>query len=312
MASWDELRAQAREEGEAVALSPAFRETLDRNGALLKQAASFRSRPKVFERILVERAGIGGREIEELREQHARAGRYLRSVRMKSSQEAREDARSEGAGLVEAIAAGTSAPASDPAPEDRTVPDRPSEERQSGLPASEHSEAAYRQLRRDWRAHVRRAERSGISPFDLDGAAELIGRVREFAGREGLPAEPRRQLQDLVDRYNRHVQTGARLESWLRDADRHWRRYRSIFRRAQALDVAPETLRPYRDWLQRNEGLLRDGRAILDDAATYGVHLDRMEGARQRLRDAVSRMEGFSAERLSQSRGRSRGPTQGL
>ena len=231
---------------------------------------------------------------------------------MKSSQEAREDARSEETGLVEAIAAETSAPAGDPAPEDRTVPDRPTEERQSGLPASEHSEAAYRQLRRDWRRHVGRAERSGFSPFNLDGAAELIRRVGKFAGREGLPAEPRRQLQDLVDRYNRHVQAGARVEAWLRDADRHWRRYRSIFRRAQALDVAPETLRPYRDWLQRNERLLPAGRAILDDPATYGVHLDRMKGARQRLRDAVSRMEGFSAAHLSQSRSRSRGRTQGL
>ena len=312
MASWDELRARAREEGEAVALSPAFRETLDRNGALLKQAASFKARAKAFERILVERAGIGEREIEELREQHARAGRYLRSISMKVSQETRQDARPEEAGLVEAIAAGTAAPADDHVVEDRTVPDRPSPESQSGLPASEHSEAAYRQLRIDWRRHVGRAERSEISPFDLDGAAALIRRVGEFAGREGLPAEPRRQLQNLVDRYNRHVQTGARLEAWLRDADRHWRRYRSIFRRAQALDVAPETLRPYRDWLQRNEGLLRDGRAILDDPETYDVHLDRIEDARRRLRGSMSRMEGFTVEGRAQSKSRDRGPTQSV
>ncbi|MDE0407589.1 MAG: hypothetical protein OXN81_06975 [Alphaproteobacteria bacterium] len=49
-----------------------------------------------------------------------------------------------------------------------------------------------------------------------------------------------------------------------------------------------------------------------DDPATYGVHLDRMEGARQRLRDAVSRMEGFSVEGRSRSRSRDRGPTQSL
>ena len=230
LAAWDELRERTRDEGDAVALGPAFRETLDRNGALVKQAASFRSRPKVFERILVERAGIGEREIEELRKQHARAGRYLRSVRMKASQEVRQDAQPEETGLVEAIAAGTSAPAGDPALEDRTVPDRPSEEQQRGLPASEHSEAAYRQMRRDWRAHVRRAERSGISPFDLDGAAELIRRVGEFANKAGLPDKPRQRLEDLVERYNRHVQAGARVEAWLRDADRHWRRYESIFR----------------------------------------------------------------------------------
>ena len=127
-----------------------------------------------------------------------------------------------------------------------------------------------------------------------------------------MPAEPRRQLQDLVGRYSRHVEAGARVEAWLKDADRHWRRYQSIFRRAQALDVAPETLRPYRDWLQRNERLLRNGRAILDDPGTYGVHLDRMEDARQRLRTAVSRMEGLSVENRAHSRSRDRGPTQSL
>ena len=42
LAAWDELRERTRNEGEAVALSPAFRETLDRHGALMKQAASFR------------------------------------------------------------------------------------------------------------------------------------------------------------------------------------------------------------------------------------------------------------------------------
>ena len=76
--------------------------------------------------------------------------------------------------------------------------------------------------------------------------------------------------------------------------------------------MAPDSLRPYRDWLQRNERLLQAGRAILDDPGTYDVHLDRMENARQRLRSAVSRMEGFSAERRTQSRSRSRGPSQTL
>ncbi len=46
-----------------------------------KQAASFRARPQVIERLLAERAGIGETEIGELRNQHARAGRYLRCQR---------------------------------------------------------------------------------------------------------------------------------------------------------------------------------------------------------------------------------------
>ena len=80
LAAWDDLRARVRDEGEAVALSPAFRETLDRHGALMKQAASFRARPRTFERLLSERAGIGDGELQELRVVHARAGSYLRSA----------------------------------------------------------------------------------------------------------------------------------------------------------------------------------------------------------------------------------------
>ena len=46
IAAWDALRACFWNEGGAVALSPAFRENLDRHGALMKQAASFGVRPE--------------------------------------------------------------------------------------------------------------------------------------------------------------------------------------------------------------------------------------------------------------------------
>ena len=89
LAAWDELRERTRDEGDAVALSPAFRETLDRHGALMKQARTFRARPQVYERLLTERAGIGRREIEQLGEVHARAGSYLRSVSARAASRAR-------------------------------------------------------------------------------------------------------------------------------------------------------------------------------------------------------------------------------
>ena len=97
MAAWDELRERARQEGGAVALSPAFRETLDRHGALLKQAASFKARPQVFERLLAERVGIRKGALEELQEVHARAGSYLRSVSARTAHAARQGALHEEA-----------------------------------------------------------------------------------------------------------------------------------------------------------------------------------------------------------------------
>ena len=92
LAAWDELRERARDVGDAVALSPAFRETLDRHGALMKQAASFNARPQVFERLLAERAGVGKSELQELRDVHARAGSHLRSVRARTASATRQAA----------------------------------------------------------------------------------------------------------------------------------------------------------------------------------------------------------------------------
>ncbi|MDE0341654.1 MAG: AAA family ATPase, partial [Deltaproteobacteria bacterium] len=318
LAAWDELRDRARDDGDAVALTPAFRETLDRHGALMKQARKFRARPQVFERLLAERAGIGEREIEELGEVHARAGSYRRSVAGKAARARQTDAEpphevAHAEAPVEKVTLPPERVAEAPQPDKgKPRPVRPSPAEPESSPSPEHSEEAYRQLRIDWQRHAGRAERAGMSPFDLDGAAELIRRIGEFAGDNNLPAEPRRRLLGLVRRYNRHLEAGARLEAWLEDADRHWKRYDSIYRRAHDLDVAPDTLHPYRDWLERNERLLRAGRVILDDPGTYGAHLDRMEGARRRVRDAVSRMEEFSAERRTQSRSRDKGPTRSL
>ena len=123
-AAWDELRERTRSDGDAVALSPAFRETLDRHGALMKQARLFRARPQVFERLVAERAGIGGHELADLGEVYSRAGRHLRSVKASTARAARQDSSHEEQGIFEAIATETAALAAEPAPE-RLAPSRP-------------------------------------------------------------------------------------------------------------------------------------------------------------------------------------------
>ena len=113
LAVWDELRERTRDEGDAVALSPTFRETLDRHSALMKQARLFRAKPQVFERLLVERAGIGDGELDELRNVHARASKHLRSVSARTTHAARRDAHPEEA-VTETVA--VDAPAYTPEP----------------------------------------------------------------------------------------------------------------------------------------------------------------------------------------------------
>ncbi len=337
LAAWDELRARARTDGEAVALSSAFRQTLDRHSMLMKQAASFRARPQVFERLLSERAGIGEGELRELRDVHARAGSYLRSVTARTAHAARQEAarrreapRRDADGESEAPRRDAQRPPQaarqDTSAVEPTVrPDRPAEEARQDAgretapvpPAAEAparnktpmdlSQAAWRRLRRHWRAHLRRAESEGVHRFDRDGAAALVERIAAFAGTEGLAAEPRAQLEQLVGQYRAYVAARDRVRDHLRDVDRHWLRYRTITERARQRDVPRQELRSWQIWLDRNERLLRAGREILDDRATYGAHLDRIGEGRERLVDAVSKMERFSDAYRTQSRSRDRG-----
>ena len=331
LAAWDELRVRARDEGDTVALSPAFRQTLDRHGALMKQAASFGARPQVFERLLSERAGIGEGELRELRDVHARAGSYLRSVTARTAHEARqeaaqqreappqdaerppESARHDASAAAEAAGPNRTAAKTgqDAGRETAPVPPAAEAPARSGTP-TDLSQAAWRRRRRDWRAHILRADRQGEHRFDLDGAGALVERIAAFAGSEGLAAEPRARLEEIVGEYRAHAAARDRVRGLLRDVERHWLRYRTISHRARDLGVEPRELRSWPIWLDRNERLLRDGRAILDDPGTYGAHLDATGDGRERLRDAVSRMERFSHAYRTESRSRDRGRTQGL
>ena len=174
-------------------------------------------------------------------------------------------------------------------------------------PRPDLSQAAYRRLRRDWQAHLDRAETQGVHRFDLDGAGALIERVAAFAGRQGLAAEPRARLEEIVGQYRAHAAARDRVRGFLRDVERHWLRYRAISLRARNLDIPRQEQRSWPIWLDRNEDLLREGRAILDDLATYRAHLDRIEDGRERLPTEVSRLERFSSAYSTQSRSRDRG-----
>ena len=111
----------------------------------------------------------------------------------------------------------------------------------------------------------------------------------------------------MVDGYRAHVRARTHVRNWLKAADRHRQSFDDLARRARSLDLRPEDLPSWPDWLERNERMVREGRAILGDPGAYGVHLDRMEGSRGSLRDTVSRMERFTRQHRTRSHGRDRG-----
>ena len=95
LAAYDELREQTRIEGDAVALSGAYRETLTRHAVLLKQAAAFRARPGEFASLLAERGGVGRQDLDAFEDLHARARRHRRAATMRHVHRIKREAEQE-------------------------------------------------------------------------------------------------------------------------------------------------------------------------------------------------------------------------
>ena len=291
LVAWDELRQRTRDDGDAVALSPAFRETLDRHAVLMKQIAMFRGKPQVFERLLAERAGIGEHEFTELGELHVRAGTYLRSVKARTSHTARQDAPREETGIVEAIATETAAPAAKP-PIEEHAQGRPIE---PGAPDRRHDaqpswETLYDRLEHDWNDLVAVANRADLPLPLVRGYLELIGHVQDLAHHPELPPAEREELTGLLD-YDRSETAVRRIvHDYLVAAERHVKAYEPLHHEAERLDVNIAEVPGWSGWRKQARRLVEAGRAILADEDTYGAYLDAVATGKPRARLTVDQL----------------------
>ena len=291
MAAWDDLRQRARAEGEAVALSPAFRETLHRHGALMKQAAAFRARPQVFERLLAERAAIGRREIEELGEVHSRAGKYLRSASARAARAAKQDAVHEEPGIVEAMAAESAAPAAEPA-RDQHAPSRivaetvlePDQE----IPPDWRT--LYKELQQDWNHLVARSEEPDLPLLLMGGYDTLIRRVRSLAEHPDLSERARNVLDELLDYHKDETTARETAEGYLASAERHVETYRILERQAGERGVPITHLDAWPEWREAAEALAATGKAVLANEERYGAYLEAMTIGKARARLTVEQL----------------------
>ena len=95
LAAYDDLRERTRIEGDAVALSGAYRETLTRHAVLLKQAETFRARPDEFGSLLAQRGGIARKDLDAFEDLHARARRHRRAATMRHVHRIKREAEQE-------------------------------------------------------------------------------------------------------------------------------------------------------------------------------------------------------------------------
>ena len=290
LAEWDELRERTRSEGDAVALSPAFRETLNRHAALMKQARMFRTRPQVYERLLAERAGIGRREFEELGEVHARAGSYLRSVNARTASAAREAAQSEQT-RTETVA--VHAPDYTPEPAvDEHAQVQPREPAASDRTYETESawETLYDRLERDWNDLVAVANRAGLPLPLVRGYDELIGRVGDLAEHPRLPSTEHRELAGLLDYHRAETAARKTIHDYIAAAERHVKACESLQRDAESQGVHVSEVTGWPEWRDEAQRLEKAGRAILADQDTYGAYLDAVAAGKPRARLTVDQL----------------------
>ena len=308
LAAWDELREKARSEGNAVALSPAFRQTLDRHAVLMKQAAMFSGKPQVFERLLAERAGIGQGEIEELGQVGARAGRYLRSAKAKAAHAARQHTPAEMAGIGETVAVETATPVAETASEARVpLRTRPAEEHSSPSPPAAVStapeadaapdwRAIYRELQHDWNDLVARAGEPDLPLLLMDGYETLIQRVRALADRPDLSQPARDVLDALLDYHQDETVVRDTAEGYLDAAERLVEVFKALERQAEEQGVPVTRLDAWPRWHEAAEMLATTGEAILAGEDRYGAYLDAMTLGRSRARLSVQQLRNRVGE----------------
>ena len=265
----------------------------------MKRADVFHARSQVFERLLAERAGIGQREIAELGEVHARAGRYRRSVQARTAHAARHETPHQETGIVEAIAAGTAAPAAEPSPEQHGQPVEPAApgRRSDAIPAWE---TLYDRLERDWNDLVAVADQADLPLPLMDGYDALIPRVRTLAAHADLPDRSRDELDGLLAYHEDQTVARETAEGYLAAAERHVEAYKALERQAGERGLPVARLGAWPAWREAAETLAATGKAVLANEERYGAYLDAMTIGKARAELTVEQLRN----RLRENRAR--------
>ena len=131
----------------------------------------------------------------------------------------------------------------------------------------------------DWRAHVERAHEMKVRPFHLDGCEALIARMRALAAKEALPGE----LASVLEKHRPFAGDRARVTEWLSSMLELAGTRERLLTEARAGGEAVTDRPGHAAWRTQAVTTRAEGALMLVDKYRYGVHLDRVAGARAQL-----------------------------
>ena len=161
----------------------------------------------------------------------------------------------------------------------------------------------------EWRAHVQRAEDAGVLPFHLEGCDALMARMGALAEKDALPGA----LAEVLEEHRPFAEDRAMVSKWTSSMLEMAGRRERMLAEAAAAGTAVTSLPGHAAWSRRVERAVEESAELLADEDRYGVHLDRIAGARAQLGeplDALGRaleFDGNAASLQSEWRARERG-----
>ena len=164
----------------------------------------------------------------------------------------------------------------------------------------------------EWQAHVRRAEKNDVPPFHLEGSDALIARMGALAEKDALP----RALSGILEEHRPFAEDRALVSDWTSSMLEMAGRRERMLSEAAAAGTSVTSLPGHAAWSRRAERAL-DESMDLEDEERYGVHLDRIAGARTQLGEPLDGLgralvfDGTAASLLSEWQAWERGEGDG-
>ena len=161
----------------------------------------------------------------------------------------------------------------------------------------------------EWRAHVQRAEEADVLPFHLAGCDALMARMGALAEKDALPGA----LAEVLEEHRPFAEDRALVSGWTSSMLEMAGRRERMLAEAAAAGTAVTSLPGHAAWTRRAEGAVEESAELLADEDRYGVHLDRIAGARAQLGEPLGELgralefDGNAASLQSEWRARERG-----
>ena len=138
----------------------------------------------------------------------------------------------------------------------------------------------------EWRAHVQRAEDAGVPPFHLMGCDALMARMGALAKKDALPVA----LAEVLEEHRPFAEDRAMVSKWTSSMLEIAGRRERMLAEAAAAGTAVTSLPGHAAWTRRAEGAVKESAELLADEDRYGVHLDRIAGARAQLGEPLGEL----------------------